>query len=403
MTAFWRTPLFVLCGAVAILVIANGSRQSFGLFVGPVSTDLGWGRAEFSLALAVQNIVMGLAAPLVAAIADKWGPIRVMAASAAFYAFGVYMISISGTPEMMTVNAGLLVGIGASGIGFTLPLALVGRVAQDHQRSLWLGIVTAGGSVGQFVFAPVSQGLISGLGWSDAIVVISVVIAFTVPLSLALRPGAAETLASQAPQSLGAALGEAGGHRGYWLLVTGFFVCGFQVQFVGTHLPGFITDSGQAAWLAAWALALIGGFNLVGTLAAGWLGGLYRKKYLLSLLYLLRAALFLAFLQVPLSETSVLVFAAVMGLLWLSTVPLTSGIVAQIFGPRYMATLFSIVFLSHQLGSFCGVWLGGVFYDRTGSYDAAWWLAIALGVAAALIHWPIDDRPVERAAPQPAG
>ena len=403
MKAFWRTPLFVLCGTVVILLIANGSRQNFGLFLEPISTDLNWGRAEFSLAIAIQNIVMGLAAPFVAAVADKWGPIKVMAASAAFYAFGVYMISISGTPEMMTVSAGLLVGIGASGIGFTLPLALVGRVAPEQARSLWLGIVTAGGSVGQFVFAPVSQGLISGLGWSDAIVVLASVIAFTVPLSLALRAGAEETLSQTAPQSLGAALGEAGGHRGYWLLVTGFFVCGFQVQFVGTHLPGFITDSGQSAWIAAWALALIGGFNLVGTLTAGWLGGLYRKKYLLSLLYLLRAALFFVFIQVPVTEASVLIFAAIMGLLWLSTVPLTSGIVAQIFGPRYMATLFSIVFLSHQLGSFCGVWLGGMFYDRTGSYDAAWWLAIALGIAAALIHWPIDDKPVERVAPQPAG
>ncbi len=402
MNAFWRTPLFVLCGTVVILLIANGSRQSFGLFAVPISEGLAWGRAEFAFALAVQNLVMGLAAPLVAAVADKWGPIKVMAASGAFYAFGVYMISISGTPETMTVSAGLLVGIGASGIGFTLPLALVGRVAPEQVRSLWLGIVTAGGSVGQFVFAPVSQGLISGFGWSDAIVVVAMIIAVTVPLSLALQAGAAETLAKPAQQSLGAALSEAGGHRGYWLLVIGFFVCGFQVQFVGTHLPGFVTDSGQSAELAAWALALIGLFNVVGTLGAGWLGGLYRKTYLLSLLYLLRAALFFAFIHLPVTEVSVLVFAAIMGLLWLSTVPLTSGIVAQIFGPRYMGTLFAIVFLSHQLGSFCGVWLGGLFYDRTGSYDAAWWLAIALGVAAALIHWPIDDKPVERTAPQPA-
>ena len=404
MKAFWRTPLFVLCGAVLILLIANGSRQSFGLFLVPISADLEWGRTEFAFAIAIQNLVMGLAAPLVAAVADKWlGPIRVMAASAAFYAFGVYMISISGTPETMTVSAGLLVGLGASGIGFTLPLALVGRVAPEQVRSLWLGIATAGGSVGQFVFAPVSQGLISGFGWSDAIVVLAIVIAFTVPLSLALRAGSAETLAQAAPQSLGAALSEAGGHRGYWLLVTGFFVCGFQVQFIGTHLPGYITDSGQGAALAAWALAFIGLFNVVGTLGAGWLGGVYRKKYLLSLLYLLRAVLFFAFIQFPVSEASVLIFAAIMGLLWLSTVPLTSGIVAQVFGPRYMGTLFSIVFLSHQLGSFSGVWLGGMFYDRTGSYDAAWWLAIALGIAAALIHWPINDKPIERLAPEPAG
>ena len=403
MKAFWRTPLFVLCGTVAILLIANGSRQSFGLFAVPISEGLAWGRAEFAFALAVQNLVMGLAAPLVAAVADKWGPIKVMAVSGAFYGFGTYMISISGTPETMTVSAGLLVGIGASGIGFTLPLALVGRVAPVQVRSLWLGIVTAGGSVGQFVFAPVSQGLISGFGWSDAIVVVAMIIAVTVPLSLALQPGAAEALAKPAQQSLGAALSEAGGHRGYWLLVIGFFVCGFQVQFVGTHLPGFVTDSGQSAELAAWALALIGLFNVVGTLAAGWLGGLYRKTYLLSVLYLLRALLFFAFIQLPVTETTVLVFAAIMGLLWLSTVPLTSGIVAQIFGPRYMGTLFAIVFLSHQLGSFSGVWLGGLFYDRTGSYDAAWWLAIALGIAAALIHWPIDDKPVERMAAEPAG
>ncbi len=402
MTAFWRTPLFVLFGTVAILLIANGSRQNFGLFLVPISADLGWGRTEFSLAIAIQNIVMGLAAPFVAALGDRWGPIRVMTASAAFYAFGVYMISISGTPEMMTVSAGLLVGIGASGIGFTLPLALIGRVAPERQRSLWLGITTAGGSAGQFVFAPVSQGLISGFGWSDGIVVLSLIIALTVPMSLALRAGSAETLAKPAPQSLGDALAEAGGHRGYWLLVTGFFVCGFQVQFIGTHLPGFLSDTGQAAWLAAWALATVGLFNLAGTLGAGWLGGRFRKKYLLSVLYLLRAGLFLAFIQFPVTETSVLVFSAVLGLLWLSTVPLTSGIVAQIFGPRYMGTLFSIVFLGHQLGSFCGVWLGGVFYDRTGSYDAAWWLAIALGIAAALIHWPIDDKPVARTAAAPA-
>jgi len=401
MKAVWRTPIYVLCGAVAILVISNGSRQNFGLFLVPLSADLGWGRAEFSLAIAVQNLVMGLAAPFIAAVGDRWGPIRVMAVSAGLYAAGVYLISQSTTPEVMLLSAGLVVGLGASGIGMTLPLALVGRVAPESRRSLWLGIATAGGSVGQFVFAPVSQGLISGFGWADGIVVLSVIIAVTVPLSLSLRAGAAAALAAQGPQSLASAVAEAGGHRGYWLLVAGFFVCGFQVQFIGTHFPGFLTDQGAAPWLAAWAIATIGIFNLVGTLGAGWLGGRYRKKYLLSLLYLLRAVLFLAFLHVPVSEASVLAFSAALGLLWLSTVPLTGGIVAQVFGPRYMATLFSVVFLGHQLGSFSGVWLGGMFYDRTGSYDAAWWLAIALGVAAALIHWPIDDKPVARLAAQP--
>ncbi len=401
MKTFWRTPLFVLGGGVAIMLVVSGTRQNFGLFLVPLSDDLGWGRTEFSIAIAIQNLIMGAAAPFVGAIADRWGTIRVMAVTGVVYAVGMWLISQSTTPEAMMLSAGLIVGLGLSGIGFTLPLALIGRVATDARRSLWLGIGTAGASAGQFTFAPISQGLISGYGWSNSIAILSVIVAVMVPLSLALRAGSAEALARPAPQSLGAALGEAGGHRGYWLLVTGFFVCGFQVQFIGTHLPGFLTDSGAEAWLAAWAIATIGLFNIVGTLGAGWLGGRFRKTYLLSLLYALRAVLILIFIQVPVSETSVLIFAAALGLLWLSTVPLTSGVVAQIFGPRYMATLFSIVIFSHQLGSFCGVWLGGAFYDRTGSYDAAWWLAIALSVAAALIHWPINDRPIERVAAQP--
>ncbi|NQU69638.1 MAG: MFS transporter [Rhodospirillales bacterium] len=401
MIAFWRTPFYVLIGAVVILAIANGSRQNFGLFLVPLSADLGWGRTEFSFAIAVQNLVLGLGAPFIAAIADKWGLIRVMAITGVIYAAGVWLISVSTTPELMLLNAGLVVGLGAAGIGFSLPLALVGRVASETQRSLWLGITTAGASAGQFMFAPLSQGLISGYGWSQGMVIVSVIVAITIPLSLSLRAGSAETLVRQTPQSLSQALAEASGHRGYWLLVTGFFVCGFQVQFIATHLPGFITDAGGAPWLPAGALATIGLFNLAGTLGSGWLGGRFSKKYLLSLLYLMRAVLFLVFLQFPVTETSVLIFSAVLGVLWLSTVPLTSGIVAQVFGARYMATLFSIVLLGHQLGSFCGVWLGGLFYDRTGSYDATWWLAIVLGVAAALIHWPINDKPIEREVAQP--
>ncbi len=401
MKAFWRTPLFVLIGGVVIMLIASGTRQNFGLFLVPLSDDLGWGRTEFSIALAIQNLVMGAAAPFVAAIADRWGTIRMMAITGVLYAVGMWLISLSTTPETMILSAGLIVGLGLSGIGFTLPLALIGRVATDARRSLWLGIATAGASAGQFAFAPISQGLISGYGWSNGIVILSVIVAVMVPLCLALRAGSSEALSRPTPQSLGAVLSEAGSHRGYWLLVIGFFVCGFQVQFIGTHLPGFLTDSGAAPWLAAWALATIGLFNLIGTLGAGWLGGRFRKTYLLSLLYMLRAILFLVFLQVPVSQASVLIFCAILGLLWLSTVPLTSGIVAQIFGPRYMATLFAIVVFSHQLGSFCGVWLGGLFYDRTGSYDTAWWLAIVLGIVAALIHWPINDKPIERVAMQP--
>jgi MFS family permease len=402
MKAFWRSPLFVLIGAVAILLIANGTRQNFGLFLVPLSADFGWGRSEFSFAIAVQNLMLGLGAPFIAAIADKWGMIRVLAVTGAIYAIGIWLISVSTTPELMLLSAGVVVGIGAAGVGFSLPMALAGRAAPEAQRSLWLGMATAGASAGQFMFAPVSQGLISGIGWAQGIVVLSAIAALTIPLSLSLRAGTTAAFGHQTPQSLTQALSEASGHRGFWLLVTGFFVCGFQVQFIAAHLPGYITDSGGAPWLAAWALATIGLFNIAGTLIAGWLGGRYRKKYLLSSLYLMRAILFLVFIQAPITETSVLIFSAVLGMLWLSTAPLTSAIVAQIFGPRYMATLFSIVLLSHQVGSFCSVWLGGLFYDQTGNYDTAWWIAIALGVAAALLHWPIDDRPVERAAPQPA-
>lgn len=396
MKAFWRTPVFVLFAATAIILIANGSRQSFGLFVVPLSNDLGWGRAEFAWAIATQNLVMGCAAPFVAAIGDRIGPIRVIAMSAALYAAGLALISISTTPESMILSAGFVVGLGAAGVGFTLPLALVGRVAPAQSRVFWLGIVTAGGSAGQFVFAPTSTALIGSFGWSEGLVVLAIIVAVAIPLALSMKAGSAETLAQPDHQSLGTALREASTHRGYWLLVIGFYVCGFHVQFVGTHLPGFLADAGADDFLAAWALGTIGLFNIAGTIVAGRLGSRYSKKNLLSLLYIARAVLFMTFIYLPVTPVTVLGFAAIMGLLWLSTVPLTSGIVAQVFGPRYMGTLFGIVFMSHQLGSFTGVALGGELYDMYGSYEYVWWLAIALGGLAALIHWGIDESPVER-------
>jgi MFS family permease len=401
MKAFWRTPVYVLFAATAIIVITNGSRQSFGLFLVPMSTDLGWGRGEFALAIAIQNLVMGCAAPFVAALGDRLGPIRVIALAGLTYGLGVLLMSMSVTPESMVLSAGLVVGLGAAGIGLTLPLALVGRVAPDSSRSLWLGIVTAGGSAGQFLFAPTSSGLIGTYGWADGFFYLSMIIAFTIPLALSLKAGSAETLARPDTLTLGDALKQASGHRGYWLLVIGFFVCGAQVQYIGTHLPGFLKDANAEPWLAAWALGTIGLFNMVGTIAAGWMGQRWRKKNLLSLLYLSRGLLFFVFILLPVNVYTVLGFSAVLGLLWLSTVPLTSGIVAQVFGPRYMGTLFAIVFFSHQLGAFTGVWLGGYVYDKYGSYNAAWWFIIALGAIASLIHFAIDDRPA--AAPQPAG
>ena len=400
MKAFWRTPFFVLIAATTIVLVTNGSRQTLGLFLVPMSEGLGWDRSNFSDAIAIQNLVIGCFAPFVGAVADRMGPIRVIALAGLVYAIGIGLISVSTSTTGLLLSAGLVAGLGAAGIGLTLPLALVGRVAPDASRTLWLGVITAGASAGQFVFAPTSTGLISAFGWSDGILFVGVIIALTVPIALSMAAGSAETLARPDQQSLGAALREASAHRGYWLLVTGFFVCGFQVQFIGTHLPGFLKDSGADPWLAAWALGTIGFFNICGTIAAGILGARHRKKNLLSLLYLSRGSLFLVFIFLPVNTYTVLGFSAVLGLLWLSTVPLTSGIVAQVFGPRYMGTLFAIVFFSHQLGSFSGVFLGGYFYDLYGTYEASWWLAIALGAAASLIHWAIDDSPLVR--PQPA-
>jgi predicted MFS family arabinose efflux permease len=400
--AFWRTPVYVLAAATVIVMLSFGMRQTFGLLMAPISTDLGWGRASFSLALAVQALVIGLAAPLVAAVADRFGPIRVIMVAGLAYAAGIALMTLSPDPTLMTLSAGVVTGLGVSGCGLALLLSVVGRVAGEKRRSLWLGIVTGGGTAGQMLVVPLIQWVITAHGWRTGLAVMAGLAALIAPLALSLASGSAEALRKETRQSLGEALREAGGHRGYWLLVAGFFVCGFQVVSIGTHLPAYLTDGGLSAALGATAIATIGFFNMIGTWAAGWLGGRFRKKYLLSLLYLTRAFAIVAFIHAPLSEASVLVFAAVMGLLWLGTVPLTSGIVVQLFGPRYMATLFAIVYLSHQLGSFTGVWLGGRIYDLTGSYASFWWVAVALGLLAALVHYPIDDRPVARLAREAA-
>ena len=397
MKSFFRSPVYILFAATAVVLIANGSRQSFGLFLEPISTDLSWGVSEFAFAIAAQNLIMGVAAPFTGALADRYmRPTSVIALSAALYTVGLALISVSVTPETMFLSAGLIVGLGASGVGLTLPLGIVGRIAPEKSRTLWLGIVTAGGSAGQFTFGLTANGLIDGFGWAGGIIALAILVALAVPLAYSMRWAGESAFSKPDTETLGGALKRASSHRGYWLLVMGFFVCGFQVQFVGTHLPKYLTDSGAGAWLAATAISIIGLFNLFGTIAAGWAGGRWRKRSLLSQIYLARGLLFLVFLYVPMNEVTVISFSALLGLLWLSTVPLTSGIVAQVFGPRYMSTLFAIVFLSHQLGAFSGVFLGGLFYDMFGTYEAAWWLAIALSAAAALIHWCIDDRPLKK-------
>ena len=396
----WRSPIYILFAATTVVLIANGSRQSFGLFLGPISTDLNWGASEFAFAIAAQNLVMGIAAPFTGALADRWmRPTTVMALAASLYAAGVALISVSLTPETMFLSAGLVVGLGASGVGLTLPLGIIGRIAPVKSRTLWLGIVTAGGSAGQFTFGLASMGLIDGFGWSGGIIGVALLAAIAAPLAYSMRMAGDAAFSKPDNETLGGALKKASHHRGYWLLVIGFFVCGFQVQFIGTHLPKYLADAGASAWLGATSISVIGLFNLFGTIAAGWAGGRWRKKNLLSHLYMARGLLFLAFLFLPVNETTVIGFSAILGLLWLSTVPLTSGIVAQVFGPRYMSTLFAIVFLSHQLGAFAGVFLGGLFYDIFGTYDAAWWLAIGLSSFAALVHWFIDDQPLR--SPEP--
>ena len=388
--------VIILCGATA-MTLSLGIRASFGLFLGPMSVDLAMSREAFAIALAAQNLLWGIVAPFAGAIADKYGPIRVCMVGGVVYAAGL-VLAASGA-SVGIVQLGLAaVGIALGIAGFSVVLGAVGRAAPPEHRSLALGIASAGGSFGQFAIVPVSQAFVTSYGWSTALMLLAVISFMLVPLAYGLGE---RKMVPGMNQTLGEAVREASGHSGFWFLTAGFFVCGFQVTFVAVHLPAFIADKGLPAWLGAASLSLIGLFNIAGTLIAGWLGGRYRKKYVLSLLDLLRSLAFVLFLVAPVSETSVLVFGAALGFLWLGTVPLTSGLVAQIFGPAYMSMLYGGVFLSHQLGSFLGAWLGGRVYDATGSYDAIWWASVALGIAAAVLHAPIADRPLVR-APAPA-
>ncbi len=397
--SFWRTPVYVLYGATCVLLVTSGVRQSFGLFVQPISVDLGWGREPISFAIATQNLMVGLATPLAAMIADRWGPIRVVVSGVAIGAIGLFLSSRVETQLEFLLGSGFLLGIGMSGAGLGLMNALVGRIAPAERRVTWLGITTAGGTMGQFAFVPFSQAMVSAFDWRGAMVGMAISLCVVLPLAWSLRAGSAGAAASRSAQRLGEALLEAARHRGYAMLVSGYFVCGLQVQFIATHLPAYLNDSGLPPALGAAAIAAIGLFNLFGTLAAGRLGDRYRMTYLLSAIYLLRSLVMTVFLIVPLSEVSVLVFSAAIGLMWLSTVPLTTGLIARIFGPRYMATLAAIAFLSHQIGSFLGVWLGGLVFDSIGSYDPVWIFAIAAGIGAAALHLPIRDDPVRRPAP----
>lgn len=390
-----RSRLIFAC-CVGVVCITFGIRQGFGLFMRPITLDLGWTREALAATFATQVLMIGLLAPLAGALADRWSPGRTVMVGGVLFAGGILLMGHATTPGTMFVGGGLVTGAGLSACGLPLILSIVGRVAPDERRSLWLGIATSGATFGQLVLIPLTHQIIAGHGWRTAILAICALAALTVPLAFVVSRSGHEGLSNRAEQSLGEALREARGHRGYLLLVAGFFVCGFHVQFITIHLPAYVADQGLPAAIAASGLAAIAVGNAVGAALAGWAGGHFRKKYLLSGIYLARSLVFLVFLSVPLSEATVLVFCTALGFLWLGTVPLTSGLVAQVFGPRYMATLYAFVYLGHQAGSFVGVWAGGRVFDTTGSYDVVWWMTIGLGLLAAAMHLPIDDRPVAR-------
>ncbi|KZD11916.1 MFS transporter [Oceanibaculum pacificum] len=400
----WHLPVAVImiCGSL-IVALSFGVRSAFGLFMVPISGELGWGREIFALSIALQNLLWGLGQPFAGALADRFGSMKVLIAGGLLYSAGVLLMSVSTSPSLFHLSTGLLVGFGLSGTGFSIVLAAVGKVVAPEKRSWALGIVTAAGSFGQFAMVPLGQAFLSAYGWQTTVLILGVTSLAMLPLALAFKGVGQGGAAGPAnSQSLGQALREASRHKGFLLLTAGFFVCGFHVAFIAAHLPSFVIDRGLDPQIGAWALGLVGLFNVIGSYTAGVLGGKYTKKYLLSYLYVARSAVIVLFISFPMTATTVLLFAAAMGLLWLSTVPLTSGIVAQVFGPKYMSMLTGIVFFSHQIGSFLGVWGGGYLYDTTGSYDIVWYCSIALGIFAGIVHWPIDERPVVRAEPAKA-
>ena len=385
-----------------IIAVSMGIRQSFGVFLQPVVTDLELTRTTFGLTIAIQNLIWGLAQPFAGMLADKYGSIRILILSSLLYIAGLVLTAMSSSATGLHLSLGMLVGLAMSGTTFTVVLSAMGRLVAPEKRSLAFGIVSAGGSIGMFTFVPLGQLFIGLYGWSVAFLILAGCVTLVPLLSLVFQRQSKDEFAGTDTQreTLAQVLVSARTHSGYWLLNSGFLVCGFHVSFIATHLPAFLNDSAISPMRAAFALGLIGVFNILGTYLAGLYGGRYRKKYLLSGLYLGRAAVIALFIAVPLSDVTVMLFAAAMGLLWLGTIPLTSGLVVDIFGVRYAGTLFGIVFFSHQLGSFLGAWLGGYFFEATGSYALMWQLAIVLGIVSALLHWPIRDEPVvTQAAP----
>ena len=393
-------PVFAIACACIISLLAFGPRSAMGFFQLPLLQDTGWDRTTFGMAMALQNLFWGMGQPFFGFVADKFGTWRVLTLGAILYGLGMIVMAIAPAPIWLHIGGGMLVGFGVAACSFGVVLASIARLVPPEKRSFAFGLGTAAGSAGMFVFAPISQGLIDSLGWSDGLVALAIFMLAIPLLAIPLRGNASSSKFARAEfeQSAADALREALAHRGYLLLISGFFVCGFQVAFITAHFPAYISDLGIAARWAVIAISLIGFFNIIGSLASGVLGQRYPKPILLAWIYLARSALVTAFLLVPPSPTTVVLFAIVMGLLWLSTVAPTNALVAVIFGTRHLGMLGGVVFFSHQVGSFLGVWMGGYLYDLYGSYDAVWWFGVALGIFAAIVHWPIREQPIERPA-----
>jgi MFS family permease len=395
----WRTPLvIVVCGCL-IGMISFGPRSSLGFFLTPLSEANHWGRDVFAFALAIQNLLWGVGQPFAGAIADRFGAPRVLAVGAILYAAGLYLMAYATTPAMLTLSAGVLIGFGLSGCAFAIVVGAFGKLVPAEWRSTAFGFGTAAGSFGQFLFSPLAVALMQSFGWHTALLVFAAMMMVIVPLSAVLSaPPTPGQAAGAPPQSVRHALAEAFGHRSYVLLVLGFFTCGFQLAFTTVHLPSYLLDRGLSAEVGGWTLATIGLFNIIGSILSGYLGNRMPKRYILSIIYFCRAISIAIFVVLPASAPATLIYGAVTGLLWLSTVPPTSGLVATMFGTRWLAMLFGFAFLSHQIGSFIGVWMGGWVFDNYGSYNPVWWLSVLFGLLSAVINLPIVEKPVERAA-----
>jgi MFS family permease len=406
--ASWRTPAIILgCGCI-IAVISYGPRSSFGFFMRPMTEDNGWGRDVFAFSVAMQTLIYGLVQPFSGALADRFGTIRVIIVGALLYATGVYMMAHATTPGELYLTSGVLIGFGLTGCSFNLIISSFGKLLPESWRSISFGAGTAAGSFGQFLFSPLGVSLIDKVGWRTTLEIFAGILLLIIPLAFAIatsqqddgpaKPGAAPVV----PQNYREALAEAFSHRSFILLVIGYFTCGFQLNFVTLHLPSYLIDRGLSAEVGGWTLGVIGLFNIVGALASGYLSGRMPKRYILAFIYSTRALAVIFLITMPASPAVAIIYGAVTGLLWLSSVPPTSGLVAVMFGTRWLAMLVGIAFLSHQVGGSLGVYLGGLLYERTGSYDIIWWSAVVFGVLSALINLPIDERPVARLAARPA-